>query len=134
MIANGVYLAGRYSRKNELRECAAELEACDYLVTSSWLKEHYDPNVQLKELTDEDNRKIAEQDVVDIDRAEALVFFAEDQNAQPPRGGRHAEYGYALAKGLQLFVIGAKENIFHFLPNVKVYQTWRDFMLGECFG
>jgi nucleoside 2-deoxyribosyltransferase len=134
MIANGVYLAGRYSRKNELRECAAELEACDYPITSSWLKEHYDPNVQLKEITDEDNRKIAEQDVFDIERAEAMVFFAEDQDAQPPRGGRHVELGYALALGLKLFVIGAKENIFHFLPCVKVYPTWRDFMLAECFG
>jgi len=134
MIANGVYLAGRYSRKNELRECAAELEACDYHVTSSWLKEHYDPLVEMKELTDFENRRIAEDDLEDIRSSDVMVFFAEPQDAQPPRGGRHFEMGYAAAQGVELYVIGERENIFHHLPNITVYPTWQGFMLGECFG
>lgn len=134
MIANGVYLAGRYSRKNELRECAKELEACGWFVTSSWLKEPHNPNAQLKEFDDQALRELAEADLDDIRQAATMVFFAEPQDVQPPRGGRHVEFGYALAHDLRLVVIGAKENIFHFLSDVTVYPTWKDFVLGEVFG
>jgi hypothetical protein len=98
------------------------------------LKEPYDPNVHLSEVDDEELRQLALTDLKDLGRSEAMVFFSEPQNQQPPRGGRHVEFGMAVAWGLQLFVIGERENLFHHLGRVKLYPTWKGFMLGECFG
>lgn len=42
------------------------------------------------------------------------------------RGGRHVEFGVAVASCKRLVVIGPRENIFHHLPRVEVFPT-----LGE---
>lgn len=126
-----VYLAARYSRKNELRGYASELAEFGVEITSSWLKEEYDPNVSIKELTDRENYQVALQDLEDIVEADTMVFFAEDQNNQPPRGGRHCEFGFALALKLRIVVIGEKENVFHYLPEIVHYPSWREFVDKE---
>lgn len=122
------YIAGRYSRKDELRECANELQDLGINVTSRWLQEKHDPNVQMKEIKDAELLDIALIDLADINAADSFVFFAEDQNKQPPRGGRHVEFGYALACNKDIHVIGAEENLFHYLPSVKVHSSWESFV------
>lgn len=128
MIPQNVYLASRYSRKEEMREHAFELRSFGSRVTSSWLDETYESGINITDLTNDVNRDIAEVDLSDITSSDVLIFFAEDQNNQPPRGGRHVEFGYALANGLTIYVIGEKENIFHYLPNVKEFPTWESFV------
>jgi len=36
------------------------------------------------------------------------------------RGGRHVEFGLALAQGKHLILVGQPENVFHHLPQVRV--------------
>jgi hypothetical protein len=36
------------------------------------------------------------------------------------KGGRHVEFGLAVAAGKRLVVIGPRENVFHCLPGVSV--------------
>ena len=67
-------------------------------------------------------------DLEDVDRADSLLFFAEDPLIGTPRGGRHVEFGYALAKGKRCIVIGGEENIFHYLPNVMHFPTVSAFL------
>lgn len=126
-MVTSIYLAAPYRRRNELRDIAEELQSFGVRVTSRWLLEDFSLNVQLGELPEKVNTDIATMDLTDILAADGMLFFAEDANNQPPRGGRHVEFGYALAEGLQMYVIGDKENIFHYLPNVHHFATFNDF-------
>ena len=44
------------------------------------------------------------------------------------RGGRHVEFGLALAAGKRLCIVGPRENIFHFLPRVEVFRSTDDLV------
>ena len=123
-----VYLASRYSRKLELREYAAEARASYIGVISRWLEEDDDPNGTLDKVSTVQLMEYAKQDIDDIDKADILVFFAEDPLVGVPRGGRHVEFGYALGAGKPIVVIGKPENVFHYLPasyaTIEFFETW----------
>jgi nucleoside 2-deoxyribosyltransferase len=126
-----VYLAGRYSRRSELRALIPLLKERNITVQSRWLNETLALDAKLSDVSPALCREFAQVDLDDIDAADTLVFFAEDPLVGTPRGGRHVEFGYALAKGKRLVVIGAQENIFHFLPNTIIYSTVQDFLDAE---
>lgn len=126
-----IYIAARYSRKDEMREVAAVLRGWGYTITSSWLAEKYAANITLDQLTLTENAGIAQVDLDDIVAADVMLFFAEDPLVGIPRGGRHVEFGYALAHKLEIYTIGPKENIFHYLPQIKNYETFKAFLKGE---
>jgi len=119
-----IYVAASYSRIVKARELATQLVDAGHEITSTWLSETHPPNVQLVDLDPCDLAVHATLDLADIDRADAIVLLAEPPTAQPPRGSRHVEFGYAIAKGLQLWVIGDEpENLFHYLPYVHLVET-----------
>ena len=126
-----VYLAGPYQWKNEIELCAQILKSIGVKITSSWLNEAHAPNTPLDSLTDDVNEKYARADLRDIDRADAFVLFAVPKSHVPiPRAGRHVEFGYALAKGMPIYVVGeVKENIFHYLPDkVRHFAMFADLV------
>jgi nucleoside 2-deoxyribosyltransferase len=118
-----IYIAGRYSRRDEFREVAKQLIEMGHEVTSRWLDEEISPDHTMSDLTADYSAKAARHDLDDIDEAAVVLFFAED--VMTPRGGRHVEFGYALAMGKFIYVIGPRENIFHYssmvynIPNVE---------------
>ena len=120
-----VYLAARYSLKEQMRAYAAELRAEGIEVTSRWLDEAYSSNtyddgkVPYNELV-----MFARVDLQDVEDADVLVFFAEDPENQPRRGGRHVEFGYALAENKTILVVGPIENIFHNLPEITHFENF----------
>lgn len=111
-----IYIAGRYSRRDEFREVAKQLEEMGHEVTSQWLDEDVDLNHTMADIQPEFATGAALTDLHDIDEAQVVLFFSESKLT--PRGGRHVEFGYALAKGKFIYVIGPKENIFHYNPMV----------------
>lgn len=120
-----VYLAARYSRRDELRSFRAVLIGGGFEVTSRWLGEGTPLDHKMSDLSEEYQRVSAEVDLEDIDAADYLILYSEDPDKGTPRGGRHVEFGYALAKGKSIIVIGPKENIFHALPGIQhVRFTW----------
>jgi len=136
------YLAGRYDRREELKGYADELRALGHTVTSRWLlygthvlasdsKYYLDDGVPLA------MSFFAQEDYEDIKASDALVFFSEPLFfSEPPdtaskRGGRHVEFGMALAWGKRLVIIGPRENVFHCLPQVERYRTWQEFLQNE---
>lgn len=127
-----VYLAAQYKQKNELREYADSLRADGHAVVAEWLKEPYDPNCALADLTDESLRQIAEQDCNDIRRADVVMSFTVPETEATKRGGRHVEFGYALAFDKRLIVVGPKENIFHHLGDVEVYPDFDTARQALC--
>ena len=126
-----IYVAGPYQHKIYISSCAEDLRKIGIEVTSSWLEENHAPNTQLSELSDAVNTRYALADLRDIDRADAFVLFTVAANLPPiPRAGRHVEFGYALAHGLPIYVVGKeRENIFHYLPGkVRHFDTWNELV------
>lgn len=126
-----IYIASRYSRKDEMREVAEVLRGWGYKVTSSWLAEPHDSNMTLDQLPVTTNAGYAQVDLDDVLAADVMLFFSEDPLIGTPRGGRHVEYGFAVANGIEIFTVGPKENIFHYLPYIKNYESFKDFLKGE---
>lgn len=122
-----IYLAARYSR-DEMRIVANELNRLGFTVTSRWLFEDKPLNTHLGDDSPEFYRRTAQVDIEDITDADTIVFFSEDPKIGTPRGGRHVEFGYAYAAGKKMVVIGEPENIFHYLTDVYVYPTIREFI------
>jgi hypothetical protein len=113
-----LYLAAALERAAELRVYAAELAEMGYDVTSRWL--------------DSGMQKLAPDlcaavDLADIERADTVISFTGGG-----RGGRHVEFGYGLAMRKGLVLIGTREHVFHYLPEVAHFDTWAAFKEGVC--
>jgi hypothetical protein len=118
-----IYLAARFDRSAEMREVAARLARAGHFVTSRWIHGRQSGPDLVS----------ATEDVEDLASADCLVSFTEQPTRSAPwaaRGGRHVEFGVALASRLRLCVVGPRENIFHHLPKVEVYATV-DELLAE---
>jgi nucleoside 2-deoxyribosyltransferase len=114
-----VYLAAQYARRDEMCIVAKHLQEVGVEVTSRWLAEQESLSSDMGDHSDDFYKTTAAIDLEDIDRADVLVFMAESPLVGIKRGGRHVEFGYALAKGKRIFVIGFKENVFHYIPGVE---------------
>ena len=126
-----IYLAARYSRRTELRFCKAELESYGHIITSRWLTGERDGNND--QLNDEtiNTALVDEEDVI---AADVVINFTEEPRTPRTRGGRHVEFGIGRALGKQLVVIGPRENVFHYLPEVEQYDTWAQYRNGVTHG
>lgn len=109
-----VYLAALFSRREEMEQIADRLKGCGFDIVARWVYGGEDG------LTRE---QIALLDLEDVDRADAVVSFTHPRGTLTSGGGRHAEFGYALAKGKRVIVIGEREHIFHHHPTVEAYPN-----------
>jgi hypothetical protein len=146
-----IYLASRYSRREELCQYRTELQAVGHTVTSRWLNgEHQiddggkpigEHGEALVEGTLRSGEKLSEhevstradalrahfvkEDCEDVYAAECVISFTEQPRSPlGTRGGRHVEFGLAVAWGKRLLVVGCRENLFHYLPQVEFCATW----------
>jgi hypothetical protein len=97
------------------------LEARGHEVTSRWILSDTRFHRGLDAYTDDERASIAVMDEEDVRAAvDGVVLLAEPPGKMVP-GGKHVETGMALALGRPVFVIGRKENIFHWHPAVRVF-------------
>ena len=125
------YIAARFSRLKEMKALIPLFQEYNISVCSRWLQETVSPDVTLSELSPIYHGKTAEIDIEDIDACDIFVFFSEDPLVGVPRGGRHVEFGYALAKGKRISVIGQEENTFHYLPQIRHHLSVQEFLDAE---
>lgn len=122
-----VYLAARFSRKQELAGYAAGLRDLGIETTSRWLTGVHDWTGTPDELIPiPDQGRFAQDDLDDIDRADVLVFFGGELFEYGARGGACVEMGYALGIGMPVLVVGPVQNVFCALPDVIRCETWDD--------
>jgi hypothetical protein len=118
-----IYLAARFDRSAEMRDVAGQLARAGHFVTSRWIYGRQNcPDLVS-----------ATEDIEDLTSADCLVSFTEYPVQAAPwaaRGGRHVEFGVALAARLRLCIVGPRENIFHHLPKVEVYRTVGELLDG----
>jgi hypothetical protein len=125
---NLVYLAAKYSRRDELKGYVKQLAARGVGVTSRWLLENEPLQCKLGDHPIEFYQETSLIDLEDIRNADAIVFFSEDPLVGTPRGGRHVEFGYALGINKKMIVIGEPENIFHYLPWIEFFPNIEAFL------
>lgn len=124
MRRTNFYLAARYGRHVEMQSYANQLVALGHVVVSRWIWGGHDLR---EDAPPEENQRLAQEDVFDISTAGMLIYFAD--MPYNGRGGRHVELGISLAKRIPIAIIGHRENVFHYLPEITLYQTWQDFIV-----
>lgn len=105
-----IYIAAPFQLRAEAQSIMQQLEREGFEVTSRWLR--------VDDMADTD--VAARMDLDDVDRADALVLLNLESWRTAGTGGRHAEFGYAFAKGKTLFVVGVRTNVFHYLSDVHL--------------
>jgi len=137
-----IYLAARYSRRLELCGYRAELERLGHKVPARWLNGSHQLGNDGMPLTEEGERqfeeghpsadvlrdKFARDDLEDVLSADLLVAFTEQPRIGNSRGGRHVELGIAIGTGKRIAVVGPRENIFCWLPQIMHYPDWPPFL------
>jgi nucleoside 2-deoxyribosyltransferase len=121
-----LYLAARYTRKDEIREYAKRLAAAGHIISATWFDEPHAGEATMDEVGDELLRVYAHRDLAEIRDADAIVFYSETEHTHNRRGGRHVEFGYALGLGKRIIVVGPLENIFHHLPHIEHFADTED--------
>lgn len=133
-----IYFAARYSLKPLLQRVRDWFAEHGYTCTSHWLEEPESPTVQLPQLATEElaatYSAYARRDIQDIHLADYFVAIAEEPTRATVRGGRHVEFGFALAvkNTSDIIIVGPKENIFHYVPGPAHLRTLAQ--LATFFG
>lgn len=141
-----IYLAARYSRREELLTYREELQSIGHEVTSRWLNGSHqisdegtpigDDGESLVEFGETEKagqlrQHFAIEDLQDVKDADLLIAFTEPPRSTASRGGRHVELGYALALGKIVATVGPRENVFCWLPEVRAYSSWHELILHQ---
>lgn len=121
-----IYLAARYSRREELCGYRTQLEALGHTVTGRWLNGNHQIDDQglSVEAKRSERERFATEDRDDVLAAEMLIAFTEEPRSSNSRGGRHVELGIALGRGMRVAIVGPRENVFCCLPEVEHYEQW----------
>lgn len=131
-MSKTIYIAGRFSRREEFQRYAAVLETKGWTVTSTWLKQPHAIDMQTPGVYHDGQRQeFALKDYFDVVEADYLLYFTEDfqqsRNFLARRGGRHVELGIALGVGNHIYLVGPKENIFCYLPSIEQFDDFQAF-------
>jgi hypothetical protein len=70
---------------------------------------------------------VAIHDLEDLRAADTVISFTDEKGGG--KGGRHVEFGVALALNKRLILVGPRENVFHTLPEIEHYPTWRSLAI-----
>ena len=141
-----IYLASRYSRREELCGYREQIRRIGHTVDAVWLNGQHqisDRGIPIGEqgeaLVEGDDgstseraaalrSKFAEEDFRDVMNCDLLIAFTEPPRSSASRGGRHVELGIALGMMKRVWIVGPRENIFCWLEDVRHFETWI-----ECF-
>ncbi len=132
-----IYLAADLSRREEMRGYWAELNRMGYEVLARYLTAELEfsddrlPEARSDRAFGATVQRIAVGDLYDIDACDIFVLFTEAHPENlPNRGGRMVEFGYAVAAGKTVWIVGPDENVFCTLPRVLRFEGW-DELLDE---
>ena len=122
-----IYLCSRYSRRDEMRSVREELQRLGHTVTSRWLDTEWERKDDSGSAAapPEYREQYAVVDMDDVLNSDCLIAFTEEPRGGG-RGGRHVEFGIALALGKRLIVVGHRENLFYHHPAVEFFKSQWD--------
>lgn len=125
-----IYLAARYSRREEMLEYKKALESRMHEVTARWIEGGHQIN-EIAYMESEENKtknaQFAMEDLIDLMNSDCVISFTEEPRAMSnSRGGRHVEFGAALVSDKKMIIVGHRENVFHFMPQVTYFETFEE--------
>lgn len=131
------YFAARYSRNEEMRRYRDIIQAkiSGACVTSRWIDQHGGNllNSFVSSKLNSDSHAecwiYGNKDIEDVEACHTIVSFTGDDGTS--KGGRHVEFGYAMALGKRLIIVGLRENIFHTHPLAVRFSTFEEFLEYE---
>ena len=116
MTKHSVYIASDFRNKDFCRTVLRPaFEAQGFTVISRW---HFEEAALDSILTDAQRATVAEVDLHDVSVTDGFVMYNPQSMHRSGSGGRHVETGFALAIGKPIFILGAREPVFHWLPEV----------------
>ena len=122
-----IYLASRYSRREEMEDYARQLQKLGYAIGSAWVFGNNDILGNPAEA-----KRFATKDRADILSSDLVLNFAEPKEVDYPRGSRHWEGGMAYERGKVCYVVGRYgidlECIFHNLDGVVIFENWEEVL------
>lgn len=86
-------------------------------ITARWLHE---PFGATGNYTEAERHRIARMDADDVARADALVLIAGPDKYS---GGKFIEAGIAIGMGKRVVIIGRRENMLLWLPDIQCFDT-----------
>lgn len=90
-------------------------------ITARWITKDEKFSQSSAAYTDAERTELSLVDEADVRAAtDGLILIAEPHGRTVP-GGKHVETGMALALERPVFVIGRRENLFHWHPRVRVF-------------
>lgn len=116
-----IYIAG-HNQDIALEIANAIADSTEYTVTSSWLYKPFHPT---NHHTVDERIAIATEDYLDIDRSDALLIISSHKRVP---GGKFVEVGIAIGQGKPVYLIGNRENMLMWHPNVTQYDSIDDFI------
>lgn len=125
-----VYIAARFSQRPMAYALAQALIAHGHEMSCRWVMRHQDhvmPEGLSPQAEDAERERFAREDIEDMEAASWCISIMEEPRNNS-RGGRHVEFGYMLAKGAFMTIIGPRETVFHHLPTVQHFGSMADFM------
>lgn len=114
-----IYIAARYTRREEMVKIADTLIEEGFEVTARWV---YGEEEGLT------RKAISAMDLEDVEKADIILSFTEPYGTPVPGGGRHVEFGYGLARGKEVAIVGERENVFHWDSHVAQFDTVEEFI------
>lgn len=110
MAKKKLYISAPFELQASGRILRDHLVSHGFEVTSTWLDE---PPVNKPT-----EAEMAERDIFDILRSDAIVLINPDDWKYKGTGGRHVEVGIAIIAALPVFIYGIRSNVFHHFKNV----------------
>ena len=132
-----IYLAARYSRRIEICRYRNMLETHGFKAHCEWLLGNHQWNpIAAQAETAKDTVPIeagefAQDDLRDLSAADTLIAFTDPPRSKASRGGRHVEFGYALAMRKRIIIVGPRENVFYWLPQVERFDTFDQNLIAH---
>lgn len=121
-----VYLASRHEDRPDIIKVMSQLEKNGVHVTSRWLREGGILKTNIVENEREGSLHVLTNDLEDINIADVVVVFSPKKAFSNSTGGRHVEFGYSLGIGKRLILVGFRENVFHWHPDVTCVRTKKE--------
>lgn len=121
-----VYLASRHEDREDIIRVRKSLVKNGINVTSRWLLEGGVLKTNVVENEREGSLHVLTNDLEDINIADAVVVFSPKKAFGNGTGGRHVEFGYSLGIGKRLVLVGFRENVFHWHPDVICVRTKKE--------
>jgi hypothetical protein len=120
------YVAARWDDRKLAMEAAAQLRDAGIVIHSTWLSPRDDQSMDT--LKAEGNivieaRARALMDVHEIAKSNLFVQLSPEAGFRNSTGGKHVELGIAIALGKTIYIIGQRENVFHYHPSCRLVPT-----------